>query len=73
MKHWLQQNFYVTTQDTHISTITRQLKQNFVAIFSKYVATESKKKARKYVAKENFKPRQKLENKDDNYVARLAT
>ena len=56
MKSWLQQSFYVATQDAHVATITRQLQQNFVVTFSNYVATE------------NCKPRKKLGNKDDNYV-----
>ena len=41
--------FYVATQDTHVTTITRQLQQNYVATLSNYVTTESKKKAQNYV------------------------
>ena len=52
MTSWLQQNFYVMTQDTHVATITRQLQQNYVPTLSNYVAIESEKKAHNYVAKE---------------------
>ena len=52
MTSWLQQSFYVTTQDTYVMTITRQLQKNYVTTLSNYVATESKKKARNHVAKE---------------------
>ena len=64
----LQQSFYVVTQDPHVTIITRQLQQNSVVTFSNSIVTEFKKKARNYVTTENCKPRQKLENKDDNYV-----
>ena len=50
MTSWLQQIFYVATQDTHVMTITRKLQQNYVVTLSNYVATESKKKALNLVA-----------------------
>ena len=52
MTSWLQQSFYVATEDTYVSTITRQLQQNYVATLSNYVATEFKKKARNHVTTE---------------------
>ena len=66
----LQQSLYVVTRDTHVATITRQIQKNSVATFAKSVTIEFKKKARNYVAIEKCKPRQKLENKDDNYFAK---
>ena len=52
MTSWLQQSFYVMTQDTYVATITRKLQHNFVATLSNYVATKSKEKARNHVATE---------------------
>ena len=52
MTCWLQQSFYVATQDTDVVTIIRQIQQNYVATLSNYVAIESKKKALNYVATE---------------------
>ena len=49
MTNWLQQSFYVVTQDTHVTTITRQLQQNYVVTLSNYVTTKSLKKAQNYV------------------------
>ena len=36
---FFQKSFYVVTQDTHVTTITRQLQSNPVSTFSKFVAT----------------------------------
>ena len=52
MTSWLQQSFYVATQDTHVTKITRQLQQNYVSTLSNYVVIESKKKAQNYVTTE---------------------
>ena len=52
MTSWLQESFYVLTQDTHVAIITRNLQQNYVATLSNYVTTESKKKAQNYVVTE---------------------
>ena len=52
MISWLQQSFYVATQDTQVATITRQLEQNYVTTLSNYVAIESKEKAQNYVITE---------------------
>ena len=49
MTSWLQQSFYVATQDTQVTTITKQLYQNYVSTLSNYVVVESKKKAQNYV------------------------
>ena len=46
MISWLQQSFYVATQDSHVATI------NYVATLSNYVMTESMKKAQNYVTTE---------------------
>ena len=49
---WLQQSFYVATQDTHIAIINSQLQQNYLTALSNYVTIESMKKAQHCVTKE---------------------
>ena len=52
MTSWLQQSFYVATQDIDVATITRQFQQNYVTTLSYYITTESKKIALNHVATE---------------------
>ena len=68
MTSWLQQSFYVTTQDTNVSTITKitstKLSYDIIKLCRDKIQEESMKSCRD----RNCKPRQELGNKDDSYV-----